>query len=541
MPVRPMTEELIASYYEVGYWRPEPLHVTIDEIASRRPDAAAVADQHERLSYRELVRRSHALADHLLSLGLEPGDAVALQTPNRVAIPLAHLACDRADLLFVPLSDAWRHREMGHLLKVAKAKVVIVPQATRECDHVAMIEELRQDLPDLRFVGSLDGVADGADFGFDEVSQRDVAGVHQERDANAARYVMVTSGTTGLPRLSLWTDNNLRHFMACFASAVDLTEDDIAVGFCPANTGATGYVFPVLGPILVGASSVLLEHWSPVEALRLIEEEKATTATAVPTQVLKMMQQDDLGQYDFSSLRIFTNAGAAMPPAAAKELEEVFGCVGHVCYGSTDGGVPTMTSLRDSVEQRRTSVGRELPGTDLRLVDALGRDVAPGASGEICWRGPTKSFGYLNEPELTEATFDDEGFYHSGDLGTCDTDGNLYITGRSKDLIIRAGQNISPVEIENLLVEHPAVSEVSVIGLPDPVYGERVCVCLVARPGRMVTLEELSDFLLDRGVAKFKLPERVEVLSELPKSAGGKISKVELRAAMAQGSAAASG
>lgn len=540
MPVRPMTEELIASYYELGYWRPEPLHVTIDEIATRRPNATAVADQHERLSYGELVRRSHALADHLLGLGLEPGDAVALQTPNRVAIPLTHLACNRADLLFVPLSDAWRHREMGHLLKVAKAKVVIVPQATSGFDHVAMVEDLRGDLPELRFVGSLDGLADGTDFSFDEVSQRDVAGVHMERDANAARYVMVTSGTTGLPKLSAWSDNNLRHFMACFASRVELTEDDIAVGFCPANTGATGYVFAVLGPMLVGASSVLLEHWSPVEALRLIETEKATTATAVPTQVLKMMQQDDLDSYDFSSLRIFTNAGAAMPPAAAEQLEEVFGCAGHVCYGATDGGVPTMTSLRDSPEMRWTSVGRDLPGNERRLVDALGREVAPGESGEVCWRGPTKSFGYLNEPEMTEAAFDEKGFYHSGDLGTYDDDGYLHITGRSKDLIIRGGQNISPVEIENLLAEHPAVSEVSVIGLPDPVYGERVCVCLVARPGLTVTLQGLSDFLLDRGVAKFKLPERVEVLSELPKSAGGKISKVELRAAMTQGSAAAS-
>ena len=540
MPVRPMTEELIASYYELGYWRPEPLHVTIDEIASRRPDAPAVADQHERLSYRELVRRSHALADHLLGLGLEPGDAVALQTPNRLAIPLTHLACDRADLLFVPLSDAWRHREMGHLLKVARAKVVIVPQATKGFDHVAMVEDLRKDLPELRFLGSLDGRADGVDFSFDEVTCRDVAAVHRERDANAARYVMVTSGTTGLPRLSAWSDNNLRHFMSFFASSVQLTEDDVAVGFCPANTGATGYVFAVLGPMLVGASSVLLEHWSPVEALRLIETERATTATAVPTQVLKMMQQEDLGSYDFSSLRIFTNAGAAMPPAAAEQLEKTFGCAGHVCYGSTDGGVPTMTSLLDSPEKRWTSVGRDIPGNERRVVDASGREVAPGESGEVCWRGPTKSFGYLNEPEMTEAAFDVDGYYHSGDLGSYDAEGYLHITGRSKDLIIRGGQNISPQEIENLLAEHPAVSEVSVIGLPDPVYGERVCACLVARPGRVVTLEELNDFLLDRGVAKFKLPERAEVLSELPKSAGGKISKVELRASMTTGSAAAS-
>jgi acyl-CoA synthetase (AMP-forming)/AMP-acid ligase II len=486
------------------------------------------------------VRRSHALAEWLLGLGLEPGDAVALQSPNRTALALTHLACDRADLLFVPLSSEWRQREIGHLLKVARARVVIVPQTKSDFDYVAMIDELRSELPDLAHVGTLDGRAAGVDFDFNEVSRRASGLVSVVRDPNLPRFVMVTSGTTDLPRLSLWTDNNLWYFMQNFIRSVDLSPDDIAVGFCPANTGATGYVFGVLGPLLAGASSVLLEHWSPQEALALIEAERATTATAVPTQVVKMLQQDNLGDHDFSSLRLFTNAGAAMPPAAAKEMEEVFGCKAHVCYGATDGGVPSMTRTDDPAEKRQGTVGQLLPGNEVKLLDAMGEEVAPGAAGEICWRSPTKSFGYLNDAERDEAAFDADGFYHSGDLGMFDEEGYLYITGRAKDLIIRGGQNISPQELEIVLADHPAVSEVSVIGVPDAVYGERVCACVVTRPGRSVTLDDLAAFLLGRGVAKFKLPERLAVFDDLPKSAGGKISKVELRSSVtAEPSAAA--
>lgn len=530
MPVRTLTPEVDASYRAAGVWQDRCLYDVIDDVAARRPEAPAVADQHERLTYGELVRRSHALADYLLGLGLSPGAAVALQTPNRIALAVTHLACDRADLLFVPLSSAWRATEMSHLLHVSEAEVFIAPHPIGGFDFLQMAADLRASLPSLTHVGSLDGLAPGAEFSFDEVSRRESDPVRRDRDPNAPRFVMVTSGTTELPRLSLWSDNNLWSFMSMFIDAVQLTEDDIAVGFCPANTGATGYVFPVLGPLLVGASSVLLEEWSPQAALRLIESERATTATAVPTQVVKMLQEDNVRDFDVSSLRVFTNAGAAMPPHAAAEMEEVFGCSGHVCYGSTDGGVPTMTTIQDAAAKRHTCVGRVADYSEVRLLDPMGAEVPPGETGEIAWRSPTKSFGYLNDPERTEATWDEDGFYHSGDLGRIDEDGYLRIVGRSKDVIIRGGQNISPLEIETVLAKHPAVAEVSVIGIPDAVYGERTCACVTLRSGTDLTLAEVTEFLEQHHLARFKLPERLEVFDELPKSAGGKIRKVDLRA-----------
>jgi acyl-CoA synthetase (AMP-forming)/AMP-acid ligase II len=529
VPVPLLTAEKIQAEYAAGVWQPRALYEVIDEVAARRPDAPAIADQHERLSYAELVRRSQVLAEWLLGLGLSPGAAVAVQSPNRNALAITHLACDRADLLYVPLSSAWRHTEIAHLLATSKAQVLIVPQPGTEFDHVQMVQELRDRLPALERLGTLDGKAPGADFDFDEVSTRGDGRVEIERDPNVPRYVMVTSGTTDLPRASLWTDNNLWCFMQLFIDSMELTEDDVCVGLCPANTGATGYVYAVLAPLLVGASSILLEEWNPRAALDLIEAEHATTATAVPTQVLKMLQDESLAGRDFSSLRVFTNAGAAMPPSAARAMEEAFGCVSQVCYGATDGGVPAVTHVRDG-EKRFTTVGRVSPIGRVRLVDADGNDVPPGEAGELWWLSPTKSFGYLNEPERDAAAFAEGGWYRSGDLARVDDEGYLSIVGRSKDLIIRGGQNISPQELENLLAQHPAIAEVSVIGIPDVVYGERTCACVVPVAGQTVTLDDVVAFLLERRVAKFKLPERLELFAELPRSAGGKVTKVGLRA-----------
>lgn len=527
MALRPLTAELIEQYTARGTWQRETLYDVVDGWAQRSPDTVAVADQHQRLTYAELVRQSKAMANWLVAQDLVPGAAVALQTSNRTAIAVCHLACDRADLVFVPLSSAWRATEMRHLLKVSEATVFIAPPPYKDFDFVEMANSLRPVCPQLRLIGSFDGA--GGDFDLDEVCHFRGADVPRERDPNVPRYVMVTSGTTGLPRMSLWTDNNLYYFMQRYISAVQMQAGDIAVGLAPASTGATGYVYPVLAPILSGATSILLEDWSPEAGLDLIEKESATLATAVPTQVVKMLQDDSIGSRDFSALRVFTNAGASMPPDSARQMEEAFGCTDQVCYGSTDGGVPAMTRVVDPPLKRYMTVGKPFEDSDLRLLDLDGNPVAAGEPGELCWRSPTKTFGYFNEPEATAEAFSGDGWYRSGDLGRIDDDGYLEIVGRSKDVIIRGGQNLSPREIEDLISQHPAVSLVSVVGVPDAVYGERACACVATRDGFSLALEDIVDFLKQQQLASFKLPERLELFDDLPRSAGGKISKVELR------------
>ena len=531
MGLRPLTGELIKLNYTAGAWRPEPLYVAVNRIAAKSPARVAVADQHDRLTYAELVRQSSALGGWLLESGLKPGDCVALQTWNRAAIALLHLACNRADLTFLPLSSGWQRSEIAHLLKASKAKVAIVPPPHRGVDFLSVITELRPGLDDLERVGVLG--AEGGDFAVARITHLDRPPWGLPRDPNEGRFVMVTSGTTDLPRMSLWTDNNLWFFMQQYILATRMQAGDIAVGLAPASTGATGYVYPVLAPLLAGATSILLEEWDPAAALDLIEAERATIAVAVPTQVMKMLQEPSVTERDFSALQVFTNAGAVMPPDAARRMEEVFGCTSQVCYGATDGGVPVLTKLTDPPEKRYRTAGRLLPLTELRLVNARGRDVQKGAAGEIWWRNPTKSLGYLNDPERTAATFADGGWYRSGDLGQLDEDGYLSIVGRVKDVIIRGGQNISPGELEDALRQHPSISEVSVIGIPDSLLGERTCACVVLMPGASLSLPALVAFLAARDVATYKLPERLEILADLPKSVGGKTSKVELRRLMA--------
>jgi acyl-coenzyme A synthetase/AMP-(fatty) acid ligase len=462
---------------------------------------------------------------------------VAVQTGNRVALAVAHFACSRADLTFVPLSTQWRKTELESLLRRSQVSVLVVPPPRKDVDFLATAEAIRGDLPNLRLVGGLDGLA--ADFDFDAILKGSFSAPDRPRSADDPRFITVTSGTTEIPRMSQWTDNNLTFLLRDYAQAVEMGPGDIAAAIAPANTGATGYLFPVLAPLLCGAASALLENWSPAAAVDLLESERATHAAAIPTQLVKMLQEDGIGARDFSAVRVITSAGAPLTPDTAVQTEDTFGCVVTTVYGSTDGGVITVTRTTDPVDKRRRTVGRPIPGAELVLRDPVGQPVPAGTSGEATWRTPTKSFGYLNDDERTEAMFHDDGWYFSGDLGSVDSDGYLAITGRSKDLIIRGGQNISPLEIEQIVARHEAVSEVAVVGVPDPVFGERVCVCAVLLPGQAgLGLEDLVAYMRAQDIAPYKLPERLVLFTELPKTAGGKLSKVVLRSAIAERAAA---
>jgi acyl-CoA synthetase (AMP-forming)/AMP-acid ligase II len=496
----PPTPETIARYVEAGVWQRRRIHQIIDARAADDPDREAAVDQGRRLTYSALVAASNSVARFLVDAGVGDGDRVAIQSPNRVELAITHLACSRVGATFVPLSHAWRRTELRHLLVTSRAVVAIVPD-----DRLGAIPEL----PHLRLVRTLDDLGD--------VLATPAEHVDLSSDPDLPRYVMVSSGTTSLPKLSLWSDNNLWYFGEIWSRAVALNFQDRVVGLAPAGTGAVGYVYGVLFPLLRGATSILLERWDPVAAIELLETQRATLAVAVPTQIVKLLEQPGIEWSNVARLRAVTNAGAPMPPAAAERLEVAWDCRIQTVYGATDGGVPLMTTIDDPAVKRRTSVGRPVPFTDLRVV-----------AGELQWRGPTKSFGYLNDPARTEEAFTADGHYRSGDLAEADADGYYRIVGRAKDMIIRGGQNISPREVEEAVVSHPAISEVLAFGIPDEVYGERVGVAVTLRDGESLDLDALTGFLADREVARFKLPERLDVLAELPKTASGKLSRAEV-------------
>lgn len=534
MLTREITPELRDGYGRAGLWPGRPLYSFVDDAARRHPEKTAVVDPHHRLSYARFVQLTKQVAGALLGMGVGPGDPVAIQSPNSVFHSIVHFAINRVQGMHVPIHEQWREREVGHLLAKSRARVLFVAEECKGFDHLAMVRRLRSDLPHLEHViplaygpSALDRLP-GVDRPVDPGLEEALAAI--PFDADAPRHAMISSGTTSLPKISEWSDNGLYAALGRnYADTAHLTPDGIVLGVAPASTGATGYIYGVLSPLLQGATSVLQDPWDPDDAVRLIDAERATTLIAIPTQIVKMLRSPAIASGSFETLHCLSNGGAPLSETHAREAERVFGCRVHTMYGATDAGVPTAIDLDDPEHKRVTTVGRVVPGIELRTVDDGGRPTAPGEPGEVVWRGAHKVLGYMNDDDATRAAFDADGWYHSGDLGILDEDGFLRIVGRKKDMILRGGQNIFPGEIEELLAAHPKVESVAVAAMPDEVLGERACAFVIpADPADPLTFDEMIDFLRSSSLVKYKWPERLEVLESFPMSAGGKVQKAAL-------------
>ncbi|MFC1906126.1 class I adenylate-forming enzyme family protein [Chloroflexota bacterium] len=271
-----------------------------------------------------------------------------------------------------------------------------------------------------------------------------------------------------------------------------------------------------------GCKVVLLERFGAEEALKLIEQEKVTFATGVPAQLVMMVKHPNFSKYDLSSLRAFYYAGAHLPYTVAEEVEQKMGCRIVAQYGNMETGFSCTTCFDDPPEVRRESVGRPLrPKDQLKLVDERGLEVPRGKVGELIIKESRTSFHYYKETKLNHNTIEPDGWYHLGDLGKFDNKGNLYIVGRKKDMIIRGGRNIFPAEIESILITYPKVVNATVVGMPDPVMGEKACAFVILKTGSTLIFDEMVAFLNGKGLAKYKLPERLEIVDSFPMSGDG--------------------
>ncbi len=525
-----------ARFRKEGLWGDRSLYDCLRANAQRYPRKTALALGDRRFSYADLIGIVDRLAQALAGLGVRPGDVVALQCPSRPEIPITHFACNRIGAVLLPLHEAWRETEAGHLLKLSRAPVFIFPPSYRGFDYTAMARAIQSQTPTLKRLVALGESAPQGILSFEALAHGHpplAAGLPPASappDADAPALIMVSSGTTALPKASVWSANNLIAFLLRqYRGRIELSPEDIGVQLAPASMGSTGYVFPVLAPLLIGATSIMMERFDADEALELIERERATFAASVPAQIVKMADSPKIRTGKFDAFTRFNNAGAPLPYEAGKAVEALMGCRTQVSYGSTDGGVPAMTSIHDAQEQRLRTVGRVLPGQEMRTVDDDFRDVPRGEPGEVTWRGASKSWGYLNDPARTKETFREGGWYLSGDLGVIDAEGCLRIVGRKKEMVLRGGHNISPRMIEELLGKHPKVAEVAVAAMPDRVMGEKACAFVVLRdPRGRMTIEEAQAFLKAQKITVMDLPERLELVADIPKSAGGKAQKAEL-------------
>ena len=534
----PLTSpEKAQQYRAAGLWRDVTLSERFLAQADRLADKLAIIVGDRRVTYRELRRDILSVASALLAEGFQPGDVIAGQLPNSYEIPVLHLACNTVGMLYMPLHDSWRELEVGHLLAQAKVKAVVSRKVYRDFDFAEMIAQLRHELPELK-VHYLIGAGESGDgvkqfntlLAAEPLHEARIASLRPDADYPAA--VMLSGGTTAISKISRYSSNDLLTMLKAAQDGAGFGETDIAAALAPAGTGATGYVYPVLTPLLTGATSVILPHWGdPEEAVDLIVKERCTYVTAIPAQLIKLLPTLRLkSPNDFRQLRVITNAGAPLPYEAAREVEELTGAVIQSIYGATDAGTPTLTTVDDPREKRLGTVGRIVPGCECEIRDPDGNALPAGSVGEVTWRGAHKSWGYLGADDQTKAVFTEDHFYTSGDLGEFDEEGYLTIVGRIKDMILRGGRNVSPLVIEEALIKHRDIEDVAVASMPDPVLGERACAFVIPRPGAELELAELLEFLRGEGLATWQLPERLEVMPDFPRSAGGKALKRSLTA-----------
>ena len=525
--------ELRAAWVEAGYTPGVDLRTLFDEQVKRHPDTVAVVDDEKSTTYAELGEMADRIAGLLTGWGIGRGDVVALQLPNMAEACAADLAVAGVGAICLPYPVLYRHNEVRSLLARAGAVACLFARRVRDFDYAAMMADLRPDLPALRHLGVL-GDADGAE-GCDSIDARLGAdGPPPPRPAVAVgphdpARILVTSGTEAAPKMVLYSHAAVGGGIGNILGALRPDDDSRFLLLPPLSTGF-GSLGTFAGLARYGVTLVVTSAFDPAAVIKLIERERVTHGLAVPT-MLAMMLAAGPGDADLSSLRVVASFGAAMSEDRVRQVLDTFAGARFVNgYGCSDGAV-CLTGWDDPPEKIAATVGRPSPATtEIRILDEGGHDVPAGETGEICARGPMSPLGYFNSPELDARYRFDGGWVRTGDLGFLDGDGYLHIAGRTKDIIVRGGYNISPAETEAALCRHPAIAEAACVGYPDERLGERMCAFVVLAPGAETpTLAELEAFLTGDGLARIKLPERVEVVEAMPLNPTGKILKRVLR------------
>jgi cyclohexanecarboxylate-CoA ligase len=509
-----------------GHWQDRLADAYVAAAAADHPAAVAVVDGAATLTYENLERSVRAAAASLAALGVSRGEVVSWQLPNWHEAVILHHAVLRLGAVSNPIVPIYRHREVGYILQQAESAVVVVPGNFRGFDYPAMITELRPGLPSLRHVVAVRPAGQAA-LQFGELLQGDPGFAGTAVDADDPMLLMFTSGTTARPKGVVHTHNTLDYECRSIIEVYGLGPEDVV--FMPSPvTHITGLLYGLLMPAMLRTGVVLQDVWDATVALRLIEEQRCSFTMAATPFLHGLVHHPDLASFDVTSMRVFACGGADVPPALIRQAGERLGISATRVYGSTE--FPTLsTSPPDAALDKRAGTdGRAIGAAEYRIVDDADTELRVGQTGDLLVRGPELFPGYLAAADNVGA-FTPDGWFRTGDLAVADRDGYVSICGRKKDIILRGGENISATEVESLLFEHPAVREAAVVAMPDPVLTERACAFVVPEAGEAPSLPELTAFLLSKQLAKQKLPERLELVAELPKTQSGKVQKFRLR------------
>jgi cyclohexanecarboxylate-CoA ligase len=529
-----LPDERVAAMRACGAWGDDLLTDFVDRHARTQPDATAIVgwtgDDGARItrSFAELATAANRIAHGLRALGIGPGDIVSFQLGNRWEFVAIAIACARLGAVANPLMPILRQRELTFILRLTESRVLIVPQRFRGFDYLTMARDVAAAVPTLRHVFAIAAGTDDSEFArhfLAPTADGDTAPFARP-DPDAVALVMFTSGTTGEPKGVMHTTNTLFASIRQAAYLPGLSGADVFFSPTPL-AHITGWLWCLLAPLMLGCKNVLQDIWQPAVAAELITAERCTFSIGATPFLKDIVDRADAPGADLSSLRRYICGGAPVPPVLVRDAQQRLGCKILSAWGMTECGAGSMVRPEDPDHASSETDGRATPNCETRIVDDDGADLPAGATGRLLYRGANLFVGYFKRPALYGV--DTQGWFDTGDRAFADADGYIRINGRGKDIIIRGGENIPVVEVENLLLEHPAVNAVAIVAMPDARLGERACAFVQPRQGQILSFADMRAFLLGRQMSRSYLPERLEVVEEMPMTPTGKIQKFVLR------------
>ncbi|MFZ7127660.1 MAG: AMP-binding protein [Desulfobacterales bacterium] len=534
--VIPYREEDVEKYRRKGWWAGLTLGDLLDRAADVHPDKEAFVDTENRWTYAQAREKTDRLAIALMDLGVRATDRVMIQLPNWSEFVFAYFACQKIGAITVLLIDRYRQHEIDRLAAITEPRAWIAPVRYRKTDFLPIIHDVRGHHPGIEHVVTVRGEADAPGF---HSLERLIADTELSKDSLArladrnpdpmqVAHMGPTGGTTGEPKIVPRIHNSLACGVEYCSRSWDQHCEDINL-----IVGSIGHDLSFtkgfLGSVITMGKVILLDNTDNRLICETIEREKVTSVIWVPTLAQRMLQYEDLGRHDLSSLKKMHSAGGASHPDLVRNVMGKLKMTFYNGYGGTEG-MTCITRTQDDIDTICCTVGRPtFPHDIYKVVDPAGNSLPPNTPGELLVKGPCVFTGYYRNPEENAKVFDAEGFFRTGDIARIDEKGYITITGRLKEMINRGGESISATVIERLINRHPDVAAVAVIPMPDPLMGERACAYIEPVKGSRLTFEDIISFLKDQKAAVLELPERIEFVDSMPYTAVQKINKQALR------------
>jgi 2,3-dihydroxybenzoate-AMP ligase len=539
MPIEgftPYAKEDAEKYTRMRWWLGMTWGDLFDRHTDVYPEKIGLVDGVGQWTNRDLRQAVDKLAISLMGLGIKPKDRVLLQLPNWHEFVVSFVALQKIGAVVVVLVPRHNQMEINHFCKLTEPVAWILPQQYGKIEYKQIIDDVLKENPQLkekiiqvRAVGAtpyhdLQKLIEQA-----KLTRGNLKALEERRpDPDECSQILPTGGTTGLPKLSPRSHNCYMNNVEYHAYRWEMNSQDTVMVITPLGHNLSVH-WGVAAAFLAHAKLVLLDSVKPQDICEWIQREKVTAIPTVPALIARVVQMDDLANYDLSSLKKISVGGAPSTQELVKSVYDKIGCYFINGFGSVEGTCSS-TKPGDSIDVICGSVGKPIcPYDELKVVDPNGNEVPVGVDGELVSKGPGIFTGYFKSSADRAKTFTEDGFFRTGDQGKKDEQGYIWITGRIKDIIIRGGENISAVEIENLMSVHLDVQDVAVVGMPDKILGERTCAYIIPKPGKKPTLQEIVAFLKGRGASVLQLPERIELVDELPMTKVGKVDKKALR------------